>query len=382
MPVFDLTPERVRALAEARPENGLVLSVYLDLDPREFATRAARETAVSSLLSDLERQLHDGGVTHAENAAAQADLERLRSFFADALDPDGAQALAVFASEPAGLWEVVRLPHPVASAAHADVRAVVEPLAGLAGTPRYAVLLVNRATARLLRGSRETLYEVTGRTDRVHGQHSAGGWSQPRYERSIENEVDEHLRACAEELRRRHEQRPFDALVVGTPEELSHRAVEALHPELREKFLGHVRVDVEEATPDEVAAAAAELFDGREQKEEATALDTFRQGMGGGEGRGAGGWHDVLGALNERKVETLLLAERPAERTGLVCPQCGWLGTNGEACPIDGTALGRRDDIAEAAIEATVRQGGRVLRLRHHEDALTPHHGVGAVLRF
>ena len=37
MQTSELTPERLRALAEVRPEQGLVLSLYLNLDPSEFA---------------------------------------------------------------------------------------------------------------------------------------------------------------------------------------------------------------------------------------------------------------------------------------------------------------------------------------------------------
>ena len=44
-----ITRGRLRRLAELRPQRGLVLSVFFNLDPSEFATPAARATEVNSV---------------------------------------------------------------------------------------------------------------------------------------------------------------------------------------------------------------------------------------------------------------------------------------------------------------------------------------------
>lgn len=384
MQTSELTPERLRALAEIRPERGLVLSLYLNLDPREFSAPDARHTAIRSLVADAERQIADGGLEHDEERGAREDIERVRRFLDDELDADGAHAIALFASAPAGLWETIKLARPVPSTVLVDNRALVEPLAELADTTRWAVLLANRSTARILRGSRDGLTEVVHRDDGVHGQHSRGGWSQARYERSVDRAAEDHVRASAQDLMRLHQRRPIDALLLGGPEELMGDVEGALHPYLRERLAGRIVVDVEYTTPDDVLVAAREAFAEHGRAHEAGALDRLRAGIGAG-GRAVGGWADVLGTLNEKRVEILLLA-RPdpthPRAPGLVCPVCGWLGLEAEACPVDGTGLGRREDIAEPAVEAAVRQHAEVMVLRHHDDALRVHGGVGAVLRF
>jgi peptide subunit release factor 1 (eRF1) len=50
------------------------------------------------------------------------------------------------------------------------------------------VALVSRADARFLRGGREGLTEEGRVSDDIHGQHDQGGWSQARYERSVDQD--------------------------------------------------------------------------------------------------------------------------------------------------------------------------------------------------
>ena len=54
-----LTPTRLRRLAELAPEHGRVLSVYLNLDPAEFATPPARATAISSLMNEAQHKVEE-----------------------------------------------------------------------------------------------------------------------------------------------------------------------------------------------------------------------------------------------------------------------------------------------------------------------------------
>ena len=93
------------------------------------------------------------------------------------------------------------------------------------------------------------------------------------------------------------------------------------------------------------------------------------------------GLDDALGALNERRVETLLIEER-FQMPGRVCPQCGSLyPENVTACLADETPTDPYDDIVEEAVELAVSQSADVIVTRHHDD-LEQMGGIGAVLRF
>src|SRR2546421_118820 len=81
--------------------------------------------------------------------------------------------------------------------------------------------------------------------DPVHGQHDQGGWSQARYQRSVEHDVDAHLRHTAEVLLRQFERKRFVGLLLAAPEELRLHVAEKLHPYVRDQLVGYLALDVE-----------------------------------------------------------------------------------------------------------------------------------------
>src|SRR5215218_7927205 len=92
--------DQLRRLAELRLDRPVVLSLYLNLDPSQFATPPARKTSVRSLVDEAERRLRErNGLSHEDKAALQASLERATDFLQKDLPSDGAHALALFASE-------------------------------------------------------------------------------------------------------------------------------------------------------------------------------------------------------------------------------------------------------------------------------------------
>jgi peptide chain release factor subunit 1 len=257
----------------------------------------------------------------------------------------------------------------------------VEPMVAAVGQRRWAVLLVSRRDARMFSGSSDALEERRSFHDDVHGQHDQGGWSQPRYERSVEKEVDDHLRRVAELLDRSSRRQRFDRLALGGPPEIVPRLEGMLSEEVRACVAeGRVEVDVSSANVDQVQAALAQLVEEDEKRLERDALDRLHAGVGAG-GRGAGGAEDTLRALSERRVQTLLLAP-DFDGRGHRCPTCGLLAADGDGqCPADGTALEDVEHLREAAVEAALAQDAEVMVVRHHPD-LGPFRGIGAVLRF
>jgi peptide chain release factor subunit 1 len=257
----------------------------------------------------------------------------------------------------------------------------IEPLADMAAGGDWCVLLANRREARIFRGSRERLEEVGRVHDDVHGQHDQGGWSQARYQRSVDNEATHHLKRSAEAVLRRFHRTRFDNLLVGAPEEAYAKLENELHPYLRERLRGRVEVDVENTTVEDVFKAARPAIDRYELERQDELLGRLREGVGAG-GRGAAGLDGVLGALNERRVEALLLDDT-FSAPGVECPHCGWIGsdTGLTECPADGGELERRGDVGERAVERALMQDAEVVVLHDRPD-LRPHGGIGAVLRF
>jgi peptide chain release factor subunit 1 len=235
------------------------------------------------------------------------------------------------------------------------------------------VLLTNRRCARLFFGPGDALEETDRIVDDVHSQHEQGGWSQLRYQRSVEKDVTDHLVHTAELAFDLYKQRGADGVLIGVPAELITEFKSKLHPYLKERIAGKISVDVENASLDDVCAAARTAITEHVMRTEREALDRLAQGVGTG-GRGAAGIAEVLDALNQARVETLLISEN-FRAAGRVDFQAGLLLTQ------DAETGEPVENIVEPAIEKAIEQSASAMVVRHHTD-LEPLGGIGAVLRF
>ena len=292
------------------------------------------------------------GLEHDEREALRADVERVREVLQGSdVASNGTHGLAVYACGPAGLLEVIPLPHPIESRAVVDRRPCVEPLVRSGCEERWCVLLVNRRTARIFAGTADGLEELDQIEDDVHRQHDQGGWSQARFQRSVEQEKLNHLGRHA-----RHAVHALQAGAVRPPRGRRARGARdrgrgaAASVPAPAAAPGGIGVDVENSTVAEVEAAAAEVVDRHVAAVEREALDRFKQGIGRGD-RGAAGPDAVMKALEQARVEILLLAE-----------------------DFDAPEL-------DEAVEKAITQSAQVIVIRHHDD-LVMHGGIGAVLRF
>jgi len=226
-----------------------------------------------------------------------------------------------------------------------EVSPYLEPMMVAVPERRLCVALVDRATARVFCGSEAGLEEVEDVRDDVHGQHDQGGWSQARYQRSVEDSVDDHLRNVAAHLLELHREGRIERLVVGCTEELLPRFLDKLHSYLRERFAGRIEIDVQSSLAGEVLAKA----------------------------------RVVLQQEDERRERELF--ERP---------RCGWMGTpsegeaspeGGRRCPIDGGELEQTGNVVEKALERTLMLSGTTWMPRFETD-LEQWGGIAALLRF
>src|SRR3954453_1626296 len=118
----------------------------------------------------------------------------------------------------------------------------------------------------------------------------------------------DHLKNVADAVFVRFKRAPFDNLLLGGPGETRTDFEGRLHPYLRERLVGWIDIDVENSSPDGVASLARDKIGEHTRASERAALDRVQEGMAR-KGRGVGGLDPTLEALNERRVETLLLQD-------------------------------------------------------------------------
>ncbi|MEA2429065.1 MAG: hypothetical protein QOF37_2693, partial [Thermoleophilaceae bacterium] len=113
MQINELSEARLRELARVHPEGGArVLSIFLNLDPAEFATPPARASEISSVIDYANRRFRESeGLSHEARKTLEGDVERAATFLRG-LSPKGAHGFALFACGAAGLFEGLRLPRP------------------------------------------------------------------------------------------------------------------------------------------------------------------------------------------------------------------------------------------------------------------------------
>jgi peptide chain release factor subunit 1 len=386
----DITTDRLRELAETRSAQGKVLSVFINLDPREFATPPARATEISSVMDEASRAIRDlDGLTHDERTALEADVTRVRDGLRNGVDMEGARALAVFASQPAGLFEILKLPRPIPHKVAISDHPCVEPLARIGTGELWWLVLVDRRHARLLTGTVDGLVELWRADDPISGVRQQAGYSQSRgqgghaegrYERGIEKDVDDHLRRVGDELRRRVASETIAGILVGGPTESVARFESLLHADVSKCLKGRFDAEVWNTGADEVLKSAKPVLDELTIKRDDELLDKVESGVG--TGRGASGLKDVLNAVHERRVDTLVVREGLTAK-GTRCPQCGWMGVSaGGQCPADGTMTDVVDNIVEEAVGRAFGQDARVRYLAADHPALGKHGGIAGLLRF
>jgi peptide chain release factor subunit 1 len=368
-----------------------VLSVYVDLDASQFATAPARASQVRSLIDEAGREgrLLKDELSHADRSALTKDLERVQEYLASDEPPvSGARALAVFCSSQDDLFQAVPLPEVTAPKVVIAQTPYIEPLV-TADDGRTAVVLISRRTGRILVGDVGDVGELSETediADSVHGGHSRGGWSQSNYERSIEADVQHHMRHVAHELYGSWQREPFARLVLGGPTEDVGQFESELHNDVRPLLLdGRLDLDAETSRATDVRAALVPVLDRAREAAKEAALAALEDRLGAGS-RAARGVEDTLEALDERRVETLLLANNFAAE-GVRCARCGLLYPEGTRdCPADGEATTVVTDLREAAVEAAVMQDASVLVFGEGTDPPPPvlHRGGGiaALLRF
>ena len=372
--------EQLRRLAHQKAREGCVLSVYVDLDPSEFATGPARASALTSAADEASRAVEDEQRewSHTTRLRLRDDIARIRAYAASA-DFDETHGLAIFAASGDGLFEPLHLPWPVPNLVSVDESPHVAPLVGHPNGS-WCVALVTRRDARLLRGSSARLVEEERIEDDVPGRHDQGGLSQSRFERHIDEQARQHLKRVARRLGELRRDGGFDHLLIGATEQGYSELSALLDNDTRERLCGRLSVDVEHVSVAEATKAAAPLMREHEQLRRSELLDRVDEGLAPN-GHAAVGVDEILACLNEQRVATLMLDSRLAV-TGAECPACGWLTTtpNG-SCPADGGKLRPRPDLVEPTVDRALAQDADIFRLVD-DPRIGAHGGVAALLRF
>jgi peptide subunit release factor 1 (eRF1) len=363
----------IQELAGIRGEAAPITSCYLDVDGRRLARQQDVEQELEVLLRDARRRANG-------HASVHDDLLRIEAYVRAGIDRSTTRGLAFFASSATQLWEVISLPVPVRSKVvinHAPAVGQLESV--LHEHEAIGVLLADKQRARLLVFELGAVIDRSELLDELPRDYdSRGDRERGTPDHHVEELAHQHLRNAARAAFDLWQAHGFQHLTVGAPDPIANELERLLHPYLRERLCGRVRVPVAASASEVLAAAeAVEAEVGR--RREAAAVERLREATLGG-GRGVSGLGPTLAALDEHRVEHLLVSKDYAEE-GWRCPTTGHLALMGPNHPVLGTPMERVDDVVEDAIEEALTQRIPVTICVDNAD-LDVLGRIGAILRY
>lgn len=351
-----------------------ILSVYLNVDPRERTT----EEYLLSLRHMLEE---------VEGEAAAEDIAAVKRFFEHEYDWAG-RGVVVFSCVATDFWRVYSLAVPVVSGVTIARRPYLSPLATLMDAyGKYVVTLVNREGVdlflfRLGELVQQETFEGKDVRKLKKGRGYSGGAGRrggaPISSRHEEEQVKRNLRQAAKVTQRFWRQhKPQRLILAGAEPTVSHFR-EQLPRELQNNAIGPMGIGPGMSEP-EIRDRSLELLQEVEEKRKAELVEeVFTAAAKGREG--LIGLDEALSAAHEGRIRTLVI-DRDFHAPGYRCDNCGYLTTQPlTTCPFCGGNFVEIPDAAEAAVTKVIEEGGEVEVL--DDNPRMDKAGIGALLRY
>jgi peptide chain release factor subunit 1 len=342
-----------------------VVSLYLNLQ----AGQTGRDNFEPFLRNEFDNRLRTYSVGGPERQSLEQDGAKIREYVAG-VSPT-VNGLAVFACSAAALFETIELAAPIEQhRLYISDEPHLYPLARLIDEyPRFAVLLADTQSARIFVIAANHVQQ----TEEVQGvktrRHKAGGWSQTRFQRHIDNYREQHAKEVVETLGRIAAAESIDSIIIAGDEVIVPLLKAQLSKELTPKIVDVVKLDMRAPLKAILDAGMASMRakDVETDRERVDALvSAYRAGglaVVGGEG--------VRMALELGQVEELVITADPTiiERAGA------------SVAPSSGAERTPEEMIAD---ELIVKARSTAARIRFIEDPelLAPYGGVAAFLRF
>jgi peptide subunit release factor 1 (eRF1) len=373
--------EVVARLLHFRSQEAPVLSAYAGIPPDPDEVRGF-ESRLHSLLKPVRELADSDALGHYPRESLRHDIDRVLALRERAREFVG-HGIAVFTCEQEGLYEEVEFPRRVRDRVEVDETPYLRPLlAVLDESHRYCVAVVDREKAWLYEfymGQLEDATKVRGRA--LRRPNYAGGW-QGYKEHTVHDKAEllarRHFRETADKVDDVMGRSGAELLILGGHQETVAEFTPFLPHHLQPRVAGTFVIDPSTMSPGEVRERADDVVDAYERDEERRFVDEALERVAAG-GFGAAGLAWCLMAANEHAIQ-LLLVHDDEQAPGRICDTCGWLGLEGQECPVDGQRTRTVPDVIDEMAALVVDTSGRVEHV--YVDTPLSQHAVAALLRF
>jgi peptide chain release factor subunit 1 len=371
-----LLQEKFDRLVSFPPTTFPVISLYLNAEPDQHGK--------DDLERFLRRELPARGRTFeprsADRESYDRDVERIHAWVAENLRPS-ANGVAIFACSGADdFFEAVQLEAPVKEhRLYVYNQPQLYELARLTDAyPRYAAVVLDSQQARIF------VFALGGTVghDVVAGEsikkHQAGGWSQARYQRHVDNIRQQHAKDTVAALERIVREEDIGHIVLAGDEVMVPAFREELPQHLQDKLVDDVlRLDIS-APEHEVLEATLDAMISEDRRDDADRVRRAIEGYRAG-GLGVAGLGPTLVALIRGQVGELLISEEFETRHAEPVPR------NSPLLPPELVAgLAEEVETVDLPDELVTRSRstGATVSFIQNPTLLAEVDGVAAILRF
>jgi peptide chain release factor subunit 1 len=341
-------------LARREPVSSPVLSLYLNAQPDS----RGKDHYAPFVRKELHGRMEQFEKRSPARESFEKDVERIETWLAEEVLPS-ANGIAIFACSATDFFEPLQLAAPIERhRLTVGDRPHLYPLARIVDRyPRHAVLLSDTNHARIFvfgRGRTIGREEISNwkvsRTD-------AGGWSQMRYQRHVEDHWLHPAKDVVKALGRIGAEDRAEYDFICGDEVLVQLLRDQLPKDLAKKVIGVLRLEMR-ASEQEVTEAAGKALAEHVAKAEAERVEALSGEWRAGR-LAAAGPQDVLLALENGQVEELWISRAFVETA--------------DNCP----GISPADDFVQRALATDAR-----VRFVENPELLAEMDGVVAALRY
>ncbi len=349
---------------------GQVLSVYLNTNPAEVNTEAAK-LKLRNLLKTVD---------------LPKDSQAVETYFDFEYDW-AARGLAIFSDQDADFFQAYQFGVSVPDRAFFGDRPVIRPLAYLGDAFKgWGAVIVDMQGARLFTYNYGILDEFTGisgddvkQTKRGGGNAMPGRMGGANTSAKVENVIDRNIKEVIGTTTTFFSRHHIRRIMMGGSEETIARFMEELPKAWQSLVVGEFPMSMT-ANHQDVQTQAETVALATHQRIVSTLVDQAITLAAKG-ANGVIGLIDTLNAIHEGRVKTVLVLQ-DFEQPGYRCAGCGYLTVQSlETCPFCQGSFNQIRSAVEEAVHETIRKNAEVKVIADCQT-LEDAGSIAAILRY
>lgn len=391
----------INKLLDHQDDTSYITTLYLRLGPDEREDYKYKRN-LKNIIKQAKKNY-----SYLENKSEQyksieKDLIMIEDYIDNSKNIEGIRAVAIFSCSSNSFWEVFRLPlvnkdrlffnnYP-----HVGELITIKEKYG-----NTAFLVIDKNKARFFNLTLDGVQELSGflypgasRTHRFQspegkfkqrvpsfsgGRMISQGYGEYSFNRTIENDVQQHFKYISDRIFDYYKDNKFDWLILGGANQVVQDFSNHIHSYLKPKLLGNIKLDIDTLQTDKLFEMSLNLLDDLRFKNNCKLLEEFEEKLSSD--LAVNGTESSLKSLYNGQARTLLVNEG-FRQPGFICPKSNLLvmENNERLCP-ELKPPNQIQNIVDYIIEEAFSQKCEV-DIVYDSQLKKKIDGMGAILRF